>query len=74
MKCGRDGLTIEADQRHVREVSDLRLERANHTATPCTVERKKEDNARSDESKEENQCEQGQWKTKHGWDGVGEWR
>ena len=39
--CG--GITIEADQRHVRErLKDLELERANHSATPCAVERKDE--------------------------------
>ena len=39
-KWGRDGITIEADQRHVREMSkDLDLERANHAATPCLVEK-----------------------------------
>ena len=32
-KWGRDGITIEADQRRVREVStDLDLERANHAS------------------------------------------
>ena len=46
----RDGITIEADQRHVREiVKGLELERANHSATACDV-------ARRDESKEENRC------------------
>ena len=39
----RDGITIEADQRHVREVmKGLELERANHLATPCAVERRDE--------------------------------
>ena len=48
---GRDGIAIEADQRHVREIlKDLELERANHSATPCAVERKNEGNARSNES------------------------
>ena len=48
----RAGITIEADQRHVREIlNDLELERANHSATPCAVERKNEGNARTDESK-----------------------
>ena len=51
---GRDGITIEADQRHVREIlKDLQLERANHSATPRAVERKIEGNARSDESEGE---------------------
>ena len=37
----RDGITIEANQRHVREIlKGLELERANHSATPCAVERK----------------------------------
>ena len=50
IRWGCDANTTEADQRHVREMlKDLVLERAYHTATPCTVE-KKEDNARSDES------------------------
>ena len=39
---GSDGITIEADQKHVREIlKGLELERANHTATPCAVESKK---------------------------------
>ena len=51
VKWGRDGIMIEADQRHVREMlKDLAVERAKHATTPCTVERKKEGNARSDES------------------------
>ena len=51
IKWGRDGITIEADQRHVRKMlKDLELEQANHAATPCNMD-KKEDNARSDGSK-----------------------
>ena len=46
-------------------VKDLDLERANHAATPCTVEKKKEANAKSDGIKRRNQCEQGQRQTKH---------
>ena len=43
----RDGITIEADQRHVREIlKGLELERANHSATPCAVERKDEGKGR----------------------------
>ena len=43
----RDGMTIEADQRHVREIlEDLKLERANHSATPCAVERRDEGKGR----------------------------
>ena len=58
----RDGITIEADQRHVREtMKRLELEQANHSATPCAV-------ARRDESKGENRCRRRQ--TKHRWDDV----
>ena len=58
----RDGITIEADQRHVREIlKGLELERANHSVTPCDVERR-------DESKGENRCGRGQ--TNHRWDDV----
>ena len=67
----RDGITIEADQGHVREIlTDLELERANHSATPCAVERKNEGNARRDESEEETRRGQGQTQTKHEWDGM----
>ena len=60
----RDGVTKEADQRHVREIlKGLELERANHSATPCGVERR-------DESKGENRCRRERTKTKHRWDGV----
>ena len=39
----RDGITIEADQRHGREIlKGLVLERANHSATQCAMERKDE--------------------------------
>ena len=45
----RDGITIEADQRHVREMlKGLELERANQSATPCAVERSDERGARND--------------------------
>ena len=38
----RDGITTEADQRCFREIlKGLELERANHSATPCAVERKR---------------------------------
>ena len=48
----RDGITIEADQRHVREMlKDLELEQANHSAIPCAVDRKDEGGARIDKSK-----------------------
>ena len=67
-KSGRlwnhDGITIEADQRHVREIlKHLELVRASHSATPCAVERE-------DESKEENRCGRGQTQTEHEWDDV----
>ena len=53
----RDGITIEADQRPVRGiVKGLGLERANHSATPCAVERR-------EEGKGENQC--GRRQSKH---------
>ena len=33
------GITIEADQRHVREVlKDPEMERANHSGTPCNMD------------------------------------
>ena len=52
IQWGRDVITVEADQRDVREVlKDLELERANHSETPCAVERKDEGGARTDESK-----------------------
>ena len=71
IEWGRDGITIEADQRHVREMLEgLEPERANHSATPCAVERKNEGNARSDESEEENRREQGRSQTKREWDGM----
>ena len=41
IKWGRDGITIEADQRHVRKMlKDLELEQANHAATPCNMDKK----------------------------------
>ena len=59
-----DGITIEADQRHVREIlKHLELVRGSHSATPCAVERE-------DESKEENRCGRGQTQTEHEWDDV----
>ena len=45
----RDGITIEEDQRHVREImKGLELERANHSATPCAVEREMKARERTD--------------------------
>ena len=53
IEWGRDGITLAADQRHVREmVKALDLERANHRATPWSVERKKGSNSRSEGSKQ----------------------
>ena len=73
IELGGDGFTVEADQRHVREIlKGLEVERANHTATPCAVESKNEGNARTDERKGENRREQGQFQTKHEWDDVSE--
>ena len=47
---GRDGITVESDHRHVREIlMDLHFERVNHTFTPCIEEGDK--GARGDESK-----------------------
>ena len=39
IEWNRDGITIEADQRHVREIlKGLDLESGNRSATPCAVE------------------------------------
>ena len=55
IEWGRDGITIEEDQRHVSEKwKSLELEQANQKATPCAAERKNEGNARSHESEREN--------------------
>ena len=68
-----DGIKIEADQRHVREIlKGLELERANHTATPCAVESKNEVNARNDGGKGENRRGRIQAQTKHEWDDMSE--
>ena len=49
---GCDVITIEVDQRHVREMlKGLELERANHAATRCNMDEKNESNSRSDGSK-----------------------
>ena len=61
----RHGITIEADQRHVREIlKGLESERANRSATPCGVERK-------DEGKGEHRRRKGQIQTEHERDGHG---
>ena len=55
IEWGRDGITIEADQRHVREMlRGFELERANPAATPCAVENNSKGHARDDESEGEN--------------------
>ena len=55
----RDGMTIEADQRDVREkLKGLEWERANHSATTSAMERK-------DEGKGEHRRRQGQTRTEH---------
>ena len=59
IEWGRDGITSEADQRHVREsFKELDL---------CAVVRKKR-------GKGENRCEQGQTDTQHNWDNESERR
>ena len=64
LSWNRDGITIEADQRHVREIlKGLELARANHSATPCAMEKK-------DEGKGEHQRGQGRIQTEHERDGV----
>ena len=41
IKWSRDGITIEADQRHVSEMlKDLEVEQANQAATPCNMDKK----------------------------------
>ena len=61
----RDGITIEADQRHVREtLKGLELERANQSAIPCAVERRDESGAGREESKGDNRCGRRQTQTK----------
>ena len=60
----RDGITSEADQRHVREIlKGLELERANHSATPCATERK-------DEGKGEHRRRQRHIQTEHERDDI----
>ena len=48
------------------------MEQAHHAATPCNVDKKIENNAGSDGSKWEKQCERGQRQTKHDWDAGGD--
>ena len=61
IEWNRDGITIEADQRHVREIlKGLELERVNHSATPRAVDRR-------DEGKGESRHGQRQTQTEHEW-------
>ena len=56
IEWNRDGIVIEADQRHVREIlKGLEPERANHSATPCVVDRKDEDKGESRHEQGRNQ-------------------
>ena len=60
----RDGITTEADERHERQImKGLELERANHSATSCAVERR-------DECKGYSRHGQGQTQTEHEWDNA----
>ena len=64
VEWNRDGISIEADQRHVREIlKGLELERANRSATSCAVERR-------DEGKGESRRGQGQTQAGHKWDNA----
>ena len=63
---GRDGTTLGARRETLK---DLGLERANHSAVPCTWKGRMS-NARSDESEGENRRGQGRTQTKHEWDGM----
>ena len=64
IEWNRDCITIETDQRHVREIlKGLELERANRSPTPCAVKRKDEGNGESRRG-------QGQTQTEHEWDNA----
>ena len=66
IEWNRDGIRIEADQKHVREIlSSPELERANHIVTPFAVDKQDEDGARDDESKGESRRGRRQTQTKH---------
>ena len=59
IKWNHNGITSEADQRHVREIlKGLELEQANRSATSCGVER-------MDEDKGESRCRQEQTQAEH---------
>ena len=68
VEWGRDGITIEADQRHAREIlKNLGSEQARHAATPCNVDRKNVNSAAGREGRKgENRCEQGTDQTRSG--------
>ena len=53
-------------------MKDLKLEQANPAATPCNVDKKNENTAGSNGSKEEKQLEQGQRQIEHDWDDAGD--
>ena len=56
IKWYRDGITIEADQRHLREIlKGLELERANRSAAPCAVDRRDESKGESRHGQEQTQ-------------------
>ena len=64
IKWNHNGITIEADQRHVREIlKGLELEQANCSATPRGVER-------IDEGKGESRCRQEEIQAGHEWDNA----
>ena len=65
-----NGIVTASQSRRIRDTSerlkDLELELANHSASPCAVDRKDEGGARSDESKEENRRGRRQTQIKQG--------
>ena len=54
IEWGRDGMTSEADQRHVREIFEDLESEERITQRLHAVDKKKEDNGRSDGSNAEN--------------------
>ena len=60
IEWNRGGITIEADQRRVREIlKGLELQRANRSSTPCAVE------LRDLKARESSRRGQGQTQTEH---------
>ena len=58
IKWNHNGITIEADQRHVREIlKGLALEQADRSATPCGVERMDEGKGESRRKQEQTQAQ-----------------